>query len=249
MVLKWLLFLMMLSVAACAPTYTTRVIDTPETRDLKGHQKPYTVNGKRYQPLRSHHGFVQKGMASWYGKKFHGKLTSNGETYNMYAMTAAHKTLPMGVYVRVTNRNSGQSAVVRVNDRGPFVDDRIIDLSYAAAKQLGVVGPGTAPVKLEALGYTPDGRDTPSSAGSPTTFAISGYSVQIGAFGMRDNAERLATELRSRYGSAVVKESVVDGRRFYRVRVGHYSSLEVAESALQTLARDGYGKGMVVAKE
>ena len=88
--------------------------------------------------------FVEEGVASWYGEDFHGKLTSNGEVYDMYAMTAAHKTLPLGVYVRVTNKQNGQSAVVRVNDRGPFVDTRIIDLSYAAAKQLGVVGPGTA---------------------------------------------------------------------------------------------------------
>jgi len=249
MVLKWLLYLMLLTVAACSPTYTTRVVDTPETRDLKGHQKPYTVNGRRYEPLRSPHGFVQEGMASWYGEQFHGKLTSNGETYDMYAMTAAHKTLPMGVYVRVTNRNNGKSTVVRVNDRGPFVDDRIIDLSYAAAKQLEVVGPGTAPVRLEALGYSPDGRDASSSAGQPQTFSISGYSVQIGAFGMRDNAERLATELRSRYGEAEVKESLVDGRRFFRVRVGNFSSLEIAEAAVATLQRDGYGKGMVVAKE
>ena len=246
--LKWALCLMIFVVSACGPTYTTRVIDTPETRDLKGHQKPYTVNGRRYEPLRNYHGFVQEGMASWYGDKFHGKLTSNGERYDMYAMTAAHKTLPLGVYVRVTNRNSGKSAVVRVNDRGPFVDDRVIDLSYAAAKQLGVVGPGTAPVRLEALGYSPDGSD-PSPAGQPRTFAISGYSVQIGAFGMRGNAERLAAELRARYGTAEVKESLVDGRRFFRVRVGNFSSLETAEAAVATLQRDGYGKGMVVAQE
>jgi len=239
-----------LAATACAPTYTTRVIDTPETRELKGHQKPYSVNGRLYYPLKSHHGFAEEGMASWYGKKFHGKLTSNGETYNMHAMTAAHKTLPMGVFVRVTNRNNGSSAVVRVNDRGPFVDDRIIDLSYAAAKQLGVVGPGTAPVRVEALGYSADGSDTkPGTYRSPESYAVSAYSVQVGAFGERANAERLAAELGARYGSAHVAETVVNGRRFFRVRVGNYSSLDIAESALLTIERDGYGAGLVVARE
>ncbi len=175
--------LLCLTLSACGPTYTTRVLDTPETRELKGHQKPYTVNGKRYDPLRSHHGFVEEGVASWYGEDFHGKLTSNGEVYDMYAMTAAHKTLPLGVYVRVTNKQNGQSAVVRVNDRGPFVDTRIIDLSYAAAKQLGVVGPGTAPVRIEALGYRADGSDAAAGYRQPESYAVSAYAVQIGAFG------------------------------------------------------------------
>ena len=146
--------LLLLLTASCgSPAYRTRVVDTPGNASLKGHQKAYEVNGERYHPLRDHAGFTEEGLASWYGSDFHGKRTSNGELYDMYAQTAAHKTLPLGVSVRVTNTANGRSTVVRVNDRGPFVRGRIIDLSYTAAKELGVVGPGTAPVRVEALGY------------------------------------------------------------------------------------------------
>ena len=111
-------------------------------------QRPYTIKGKQYVPLASASGYVEKGRASWYGKKFHGRKTSNGETYNMYAMTAAHKTLPMNTWVRVENLENGKQIKVRVNDRGPFVSGRIIDLSYTGAKQIGMVGPGTARVRV-----------------------------------------------------------------------------------------------------
>ncbi|MCL2122902.1 MAG: septal ring lytic transglycosylase RlpA family protein, partial [Desulfovibrionaceae bacterium] len=113
--------------------------------------KPYTIHGKTYYPLHSARGFVEEGMASWYGPGFHGKRTANGETYDMHAMTAAHKILPLGTIVRVTNKNNGRSLVLRINDRGPFVDDRVIDLSRAAADKLDVVGKGTAPVRITAL--------------------------------------------------------------------------------------------------
>jgi len=141
-----------LLLASCGG-HTTRVINTPETRELRGWQKPYEVDGKRYNPLRNHHGFQQRGIASWYGRKFHGRKTSNGEVYDMYGLSAAHKTLPMGVYVKVTHLKTGRQLTVRVNDRGPFVAGRIIDLSYGAAKQLGIVESGTAEIRLEALGY------------------------------------------------------------------------------------------------
>ena len=139
------LSLLTLLLSACGGGYSSRIIETPQTPGLKPWQKPYEVNGQLYTPLADHTGFAQEGTASWYGPNFHGKLTSNGEVYNMYSMTAAHKTLPLGVYVRVHNLANGRQAVVRINDRGPFVKGRIIDLSYAAAKDLGVVGPGTAP--------------------------------------------------------------------------------------------------------
>ena len=126
------------------PTYRVKVMDTPSQPNLPPTQRPYTVNDQKYSPIPDAQGFSEEGLASWYGKDFHGRKTSNGEIYDMYAMTAAHKILPMNVFLKVTNLNSGQSAVVRVNDRGPFVKSRIIDLSYSAAKQLGVVGPGTA---------------------------------------------------------------------------------------------------------
>ena len=112
---------------------TTKYSKTTQSK-TKATQKPYTVLGKRYEPLQTHERFTQTGIASWYGKDFHGKRTSNGEVYDMHAMTAAHKTLPLGVYVRVHNNKNGRETVVRENDRGPFVKGRIIDVSYAAAK-------------------------------------------------------------------------------------------------------------------
>ena len=132
------IFCCILVLSACA-VKKSNVAQPPETgKYLKSSQRPYTVLGRRYEPLQTHEGFFQTGVASWYGKDFHGKKTSNGEIYNMNAMTAAHKTLPLGVYVKVHNRDNGRDAIVRVNDRGPFVKGRIIDLSYAAAKKLGI---------------------------------------------------------------------------------------------------------------
>jgi rare lipoprotein A len=114
--------------------------------------KPYRVDGVWYQPMEKGEDFRQRGIASWYGKQFHGRKTSNGETYNMYGLSAAHKTLPLGTWVRVRNLTNDRSVELRINDRGPFVRGRVIDLSYGAAKKLGVVGPGTAKVEVVALG-------------------------------------------------------------------------------------------------
>ena len=218
-------------IISCAPRYNVSVVKTPKSSQLKGHQKPYIVNGERYDPIRNHTGFVEEGKASWYGKKFHGRKTSNGEIYDMYAMTAAHKTLPMGVFVRVTNKLTGQQTVVRINDRGPFVAGRIIDLSYSAAKQAGVVGPGTAPVRIEALGFRADGKSSgPAVYTQPKSYDIGSFAVQVGAFSVRANAERLASELRAKYGVTKINEGWVNGKRFYRVWVGNFPSLEMAEN-------------------
>ncbi len=123
-----------------------------EARSKQGNPSTYVVRGKRYYVKQSSAGFVERGIASWYGRKFHGRKTSNGETYNMYAMSAAHKTLPIPTYLQVTNLRNGRSTVVRVNDRGPFHDNRIIDLSYAAASKLGIVETGTGLVEIRAVG-------------------------------------------------------------------------------------------------
>ncbi len=197
----------------------------------------------------AHIGFVEKGHASWYGKDFHGKKTSNGEIYDMYARTAAHKTLPMGVTVRVTNLNNGKVILARINDRGPFVKGRIIDLSYTLAQELDIVGPGTAPVRVEALGF----RETDGSGHvayrQPRSYSIGSYAIQIGAFTVRENADRLAGEMRARYGSASVEEGWVKGQLFYRVRVGKYTTLESAEGAQLDFERSGYANSFVVAME
>ncbi len=212
----------------------------------KASQKPYSVYGQRYEPLQSHSGFVQAGMASWYGKDFHGKKTSNGEKYDMYAMTAAHKTLPLGVYVKVKNRNNGREAVVRVNDRGPFVKGRIIDLSFAAAKKLGVDIAGTAPVRIEALGYQGSGPDRYKA---PETYDAGSYTVQVGSFKEQSNAQRLSMEMKKQSGFSEIRRTDVNGEIFYRVYSGKFSSLNAAETAEQELSEQGYPGCFAVALE
>lgn len=150
--------------------------------------KPYTIRGKTYYPLKSAHGFVEEGVASWYGPGFHGKTTASGERYNQYAMTAAHKILPLGTRVRVTNLANRRSLILRINDRGPFVDDRVIDLSKGAAQRLDVIGKGTARVRIQSLsGGIPEVRADGDVMGS--------YYVQVGAFGVKANAQRLIQQL------------------------------------------------------
>lgn len=241
--LIWIVFTALL--ASCGG-HTTRVIDSPETRELAGWQKPYEVDGKRYNPLRRHHGFEQRGIASWYGRKFHGRKTSNGETYDMYGMSAAHKTLPMGVYVKVTHLGSGRTITVRINDRGPFVAGRIIDLSYGAARELGIVEAGTAEVYLQALGFQQldQGQVTYRD---PVNYDAGSFAVQVGAFSASANAYELASLLRQRYGKAVVTTAMVNGRQLYRVRVGDYRSLDSAEKAAQDFIANGFQGSFVVA--
>lgn len=245
-------FVLILLLAACGvptPTYKVRVSDAPSQSEKKPTQRSYEVNGERYQPIASAEGYTEKGIASWYGKKFHGRKTSNGETYDMYAMTAAHKTLPMNVHLKVTNLDNGSSTVVRINDRGPFVRSRIIDLSYSAAKKLGVVGPGTAPVRIEALGY----RDDTQAGATPrykqlASYDVGPFMVQVGAFTVKENAYRLAEKLKSRYGSSAVAEGWVNGQRFYRVRVGLYGSMALATDGLQQIETKGYPNSFIVAR-
>ena len=148
--------------------------------------RPYTVRGIKYYPTVVSVGDEFSGNASWYGPDFHGKLTSNGETYNMHGMTAAHKTLPMNTIVKVTNLRNGLSTVVRINDRGPFVATRIIDLSNAAAKKVHMIGHGTAPVRLEILGFETKGKKKiptkKEMKKAPQTQSISGFALQIASF-------------------------------------------------------------------
>ena len=220
---------------------------SPEQQKLKATQRPYTVMGKRYEPLMTHVGFSQEGVASWYGRDFHGKKTSNGEIYDMHAMTAAHKTLPLGVFVKVHNKENGQETIVRVNDRGPFVKDRIIDLSYSAAKKLGVDVKGTAPVRIEALGYRAPGAT--EGYQQPETYDSGTYSVQIGAFKNPQNATRLSAEMKRLYGYSEVKQVVVNGELFYRVQAGVFNSLQAAEEAEARFSDQGYPGSFAVSMD
>ena len=196
-----------------------------------------------------HIGFVEEGLASWYGKDFHGKKTSNGEIYNMYSRTAAHKTLPLGITVRVKNLSNGKEILARINDRGPFVKGRIIDLSYTLAEELEIVRPGTAPVRVEALGWQETDAAGRIVYRQPRSYTTGNFAVQIGAFSIRDNADRLAADMRSRYGAASVQEGWVNGQLFHRVRAGRYTTLEAAERAKIDFERGGYPNSFVVAME
>ena len=223
----------------------------PEPPPAKpGHPKPYKVLGKWYQPIPSAKGFRQEGIASWYGSDFHGKKTSNGEVYDMHALTAAHKTLPLGTWVRVRNTSNDKEVVVRVNDRGPFVGNRIIDLSYTAAKTLDMVGPGTAPVVVVALGASKN-KTRPSE--TPTEFEPLDYdsgtfTFQVGAFKNRDNAERLVRKLGRNYQNAHISRYDTGSEVFYRVRVGKYSSLQQIMKEESALAKAGFTDSFIVAE-
>ena len=203
---------------------------------IRGGYYPYKV--KQY--VRP--GYTEYGTASWYGNKFHGKRTADGEIYNMYAMTAAHKTLPFNTYVKVTNLNNHREAVVRINDRGPFVGDRIIDLSYAAAKKLGMIGTGTAPVKIVVLSsnqvhssqngqyQTNSGINAQSenSVNQNTDEPASGYYVQIGSFRVLANAVKFKDRASWALEGVQIMRVVISGEVFYRVVVGPFSTKDAA---------------------
>ena len=205
----------------------------------------YRVNGQWYHPITDSSGFRQSGIASWYGAAFHGKTTANGETYNMHAATAAHKTLPLGTYVLVRSLDSGKKTVVRINDRGPFVRGRIIDLSYKAAKEIDMIGPGTAYVKIAAMEKGRSGSE--SSQAAHANFNTGDFTVQVGAFVHKNLAERLRDKLGAFEAPVFLTTVSRDGRRFYRVRMGRYSSLANAEAAEARLIRNGYEKAFAVA--
>lgn len=195
-----------------------------------GNPDSYEVLGKRYEVLETADGYSERGQASWYGRKFHGRRTSSGEPYDMYKMTAAHRTLPLPTYLRVTNLANGREVIVRVNDRGPFHADRVIDLSYAAAVRLDVIGNGTAPVALEVV--DPD-KETVAESENPALY------LQAGAFSDAANARELANRLRG-HGLDRVFVSVSDDREpLYRVRVGPYADAASLAEARRTLERNG----------
>ncbi|MBF0203432.1 MAG: septal ring lytic transglycosylase RlpA family protein [Desulfamplus sp.] len=193
------------------------------------HTKPYKIKGKYYHPLASARGFSQKGIASWYGEQFHGRKTANGETYNMYGVSAAHKTLPLGTWVRVYNLENDKTLDVRINDRGPFITGRIIDLSYKAAQLLGVAKPGTAPVKIVALGEASGSGESGKVIYRPVDYFKGNFTVQVGAFTVRKNAQKLKVELGRKFINSHINEYTDARGKFYRVRVGRFKDLDVAE--------------------
>lgn len=216
-----------------------------EPRSKYGNPASYEVLGKTYNTLDSSDGFRQRGIASFYGTKFHGRRTSSGEPYDMYKMTAAHKSLPLPTYVEVTNLENGRRVVVKVNDRGPFHGNRIIDLSYAAAVKLGVAENGTGRVEIRAIDPEDPTQRQRHDGGKTTRVAAStpddaNLYLQAGAFSMRANAETLRRRLSEQHGrEAVIRSGETRGQPLYRVFLGPLASVDEAETLREALLRTG----------
>nr|WP_306673941.1 septal ring lytic transglycosylase RlpA family protein [Tahibacter caeni] len=251
-------------------------IEEPEPRNEPpsryGNRTPYSVLGRSYEVLPTARGYVERGISSWYGNKFHGYMTSSFEPYDMYKFTAAHKSLPLPSWARVTNLENGKSVVVRINDRGPFHDNRLIDLSYAAAVKIGVWPKGTGLVEVRALmpgeaepeqrtatiaktPPRPQPKTTPVSprATAPATAVADANAtaqpriyLQIGAFGEQANADRAAQRVAAaRLGDVRVVEASVNGRSVRRVRLGPLRDVDEADRLTQALRRLGLGEARV----
>ncbi len=209
----------------------------PEPRSAHGNPPFYDVLGRRYFVLGASHGYLERGVASWYGPTFHGERTSNGESYDMYGMTAAHKTLPLPTYARVTNLKNGRSIVVRINDRGPFVANRLIDLSYTAAAKLDMLREGTTLVEVRALTASePDNLTRSSETPPPTLY------VQVGAFADERNARGAVERIHAAGLANAFMRPPADGsgERLFRVRVGPVTSVSEFDRLAARLAAIGF---------
>jgi len=220
-----------------------------EPKSRYGNPESYVVFGKRYYVLDSSKNYVEKGIASWYGTKFHGRRTSSGETYDMYAMTAAHKTLPLPTYVQVKNLNNGKYIIVKVNDRGPFHENRIIDLSYTAAIKLDIIKKGTGLVEVRAIDpmrSTKNSLVNEKKNKTSTSQDISFY-IQVGTFGELENAEILKQKLSS-LGDDLIKISnvVTSGKTLYRVRIGPITDTKLSDPIVAKLSSFGIFKYHIV---
>ena len=276
LVWPFLLSLTLVLVTGCGsqPVRQTETVQTTETippaeeiispqRGRRGNPPVYEVMGQRYYVMKSSAGYRESGTASWYGPDFHGRPTSSGETYDMHAMTAAHKSLPIPTWVEVTNQRNGRSVIVKVNDRGPFVDGRIIDMSYAAAEALDMVRAGTAPVHVRALGEPAaaptiiSARAMPEPEPKPRRFSIISEAAaatpgvddlpmqnvyaQVGAFSQHENALKMIGTLQSGGLSAafVLSESGAESGTLHRVRIGPLASVAAYDELVEVLATLG----------
>lgn len=242
---KFWIFIFVIILASCArpPKSAPELNSEIESPKVPGWLYPYTINGKTYFPLPSAEGYEEVCTASWYGPKFHENLSASGEIYNMYDFTAAHKILPIGTYVLVENLENGKQIVVRISDRGPFVGDRCIDLSYAAAKELGMMEKGLAKVKITALSegmMTEEGivyKNVPN-------IRFREFYLQVGAFKVYQNALKLKSKLEKEFEKVIVEPVKKNGTVFYRVWVylsdDLYSAMKLAENLKKERLRSAF---------
>ena len=217
------------------------------------NMRPYTINGIDYQPMLTGKGYAKIGNASWYGQKFHGHLTSNGEIFDMYEFTAAHKTLPLPSYAKVTNTQNGKSLIVRINDRGPFHPDRIIDLSFAAAKELDYLKTGTAPVNVEVIHVSEDNWVSVGSSApvpldeflpaSPLLVAKKQTFIQVIALSNKSTAQKKAEGLTALYQQ---KSKVASTGELHKILLGPFNLDSMAALALADLRKNGYPKAFLL---
>ena len=234
-----------------------RLTPAPHQRKQPGPatQRPYRIGGRTYYPIPTAHGYRETGIASWYGRKFHGRRTANGEIYDMYADTAAHKTLPMNTVVLVRNLDNGRSTVVRINDRGPFVKNRIIDLSYGAARKLGLDRTGTARVVITALG---EREKTAAGAGSPEKKTIrlksqdfdrGRFYIRVATFEEHDKAMEVGQKFAARGRDVIIQRFPAAGTHLYRVLVYAGTSLRKARKEEKLLESQGYPYALVINRD
>jgi rare lipoprotein A len=212
-----------------------------EVRTRAGNKNPYTVLGKTYHLIADETSYRERGYASWYGKKFNGYHTSNGEVYDMYAMTGAHKTLPIPSYVRVKNLDNGKSVVVRINDRGPFHQGRIVDLSYAAAQRIGILQAGTGRVEVE-IALPNDAAPIPLRAGNRPSVPVEsalppGTYLQVGAFAQKKSAQQFAASIGTKLTYPLTINSAQTPKEIHRVRIGPFTDAKSLQNARDQLAR------------
>ena len=236
--------LLVLSLFSCGEKRSDSPSSSKPSKSTSGKpatQRPYVIKGKKYYPIANSDGYVDSGLASWYGPGFHGRKTSNGEKYNMYDDTAAHKILPMNTMVHVKNLENNKEIIVRINDRGPFVRGRIIDLSFTSAKKLGIVKNGTARVRVTALAATNKKKEKPN-------FKQGEFYVQIGAFRIRNNALRLQKKFHEYGHEVVIHRLDRPDKTLYQVQVYVGTRIRDAIHAESLLLEKGYKGAFIVAK-
>jgi rare lipoprotein A len=241
----------LLTLISCGTVHTSgqRSAATQKSdHSLPATQRPYVINSKKYYPIPSADGYSERGIASWYGGKFHGRRTSNGEIYNMHSMTAAHKTLPMNTMLLIHNLDNGRETIVRINDRGPFVRGRIVDLSYKAAQTLGIIKNGTARVQVIALGEEAVNKGGKAPTLVYQNLSLGEFYVQIGAFADKANALKLQKRFNDSGHTTVIQKGEDVEPNLYRVKVYVGRTMNDAKRAEKALVERGYIDAFVIAR-